>query len=421
MTVSVEAQGSAQVKKKSVIGGAMITTATVVGAGMFSLPVAMSGVWFSWSIGILAVTCFIMIMAGFMLLEANLNYRIGASFDTLTKDLLGRFWNIATNITFAFVLYILAYAYISGSAAVISQTLTQYFTIGISSRITGVIFTIVVAFIVWWSSTAVGRITTILLLGKFIAFFMTFASLLGYVQVDNLMDVMAPQGTSYLPFLLMTLPFCIVSFGFHGNVPSLVKHYGKDPKRIVSCILIGTLFALFLYVFWLYCTMGNISRADFKPIIAQGGNIDVFITAMGAILNSASMDVILTFFANFAVASSMLGATLGLFDYIADLCKFKDDNGGRAKTALVTYIPPALLCSIYPNGFLYAIGYAGLAFAVWAIIVPGLLAKASREKFGNPMFRTWGGTPLVYVVIVFGVITMLAHILSTFNILPTYS
>ncbi|PHI29797.1 tryptophan permease [Budvicia aquatica] len=420
MTVSVEAQGSVQVKNRSVVGGAMITTATVVGAGMFSLPVAMSGVWFSWSLVILVATCFIMIMAGFMILEANLNYNVGASFDTLTKDLLGRFWNITTGLTFAFVLYILAYAYISGSAAVISQTLTNYFNLTVPARITGVLFTILIAFIVWWSSTAVGRITTILLLGKFIAFFMTFANLLGYVEVDNLMDVMAPEGTRYLPYLLMTLPFCIVSFGFHGNVPSLVKHYGKDPKRIVQCILIGTLFALFLYVFWLLCTMGNISREDFRPIIAQGGNIDVFITAMSGILNSASMDIILTFFANFAVASSLLGATLGLFDYIADLCKFKDDNGGRAKTAIVTYLPPALLCSIYPNGFLYAIGYAGLAFAVWAIIVPALMAKASRKKFGSPMFRTWGGNPMIYIVLVFGVITMLAHILSTFNVLPTY-
>ncbi|VFS48328.1 Tryptophan permease [Budvicia aquatica] len=181
MTVSVEAQGSVQVKNRSVVGGAMITTATVVGAGMFSLPVAMSGVWFSWSLVILVATCFIMIMAGFMILEANLNYNVGASFDTLTKDLLGRFWNITTGLTFAFVLYILAYAYISGSAAVISQTLTNYFNLTVPARITGVLFTILIAFIVWWSSTAVGRITTILLLGKFIAFFMTFANLLGYV------------------------------------------------------------------------------------------------------------------------------------------------------------------------------------------------------------------------------------------------
>ncbi len=26
----------------------------------------------------------------------------------------------------------------------------------------------------------------------------------------------------------MTLPFCLASFGYHGNVPSLMKYYGRS-------------------------------------------------------------------------------------------------------------------------------------------------------------------------------------------------
>ena len=50
-----------------------------------------------------------------MILEANLNYRIGSSFDTITKDLLGKGWNLVNGVSIAFVLYILTYAYISAS------------------------------------------------------------------------------------------------------------------------------------------------------------------------------------------------------------------------------------------------------------------------------------------------------------------
>ena len=39
----------------------------------------------------------------------------------------------------------------------------------------------------------------------------------------------------------MTLPFCLASFGYHGNVPSLMKYYGKDPRTIVKCLVYGTL------------------------------------------------------------------------------------------------------------------------------------------------------------------------------------
>jgi amino acid permease len=49
----------------------------------------------------------------------------------------------------------------------------------------------------------------------------------------------------------MTLPFCLASFGYHGNVPSLMKYYGKDPRTIVKCLVYGTLLALVLYVVWL--------------------------------------------------------------------------------------------------------------------------------------------------------------------------
>ena len=37
----------------SVFGGAMIIGGTIIGAGMFSLPVVMSGAWFFWSIAAL--------------------------------------------------------------------------------------------------------------------------------------------------------------------------------------------------------------------------------------------------------------------------------------------------------------------------------------------------------------------------------
>ena len=47
--------------------------------------------------------------------------------------------------------------------------------------------------------------------------------------------------------------------------------------RQSNFIVIGTLFAVLLYIFWLAVTMGNISRAEFSPIIAKGGNIDVFV------------------------------------------------------------------------------------------------------------------------------------------------
>ncbi|VDZ74518.1 tryptophan-specific transport protein [Atlantibacter hermannii] len=128
-----------------------------------------------------------MLHSGLMILEANLNYHIGASFDTITKDLLGKHWNIINGITVAFVLYILTYAYISASGSVIHHTFSQM-NIDFPARLGGLLFALAVAFIVWLSTRAVSRMTTIVLGAKILTFFMTFGGLLWHVQPAVLLN-----------------------------------------------------------------------------------------------------------------------------------------------------------------------------------------------------------------------------------------
>ena len=396
----------------------MIIGGTIIGAGMFSLPVVMSGAWFFWSLLALIFTWFCMLHSGLMILEANLNYHIGASFDTITKDLLGNGWNIINGLTVAFVLYILTYAYISASGSVIQHTFAQM-DLAVPARLGGLAFALVVAFIVWLSTKAVSRMTTIVLGAKILTFFMTFGGLMWHVEPAILFN-RAEDNASYLPYVLMTLPFCLASFGYHGNVPSLMKYYGKDPLTIRRCLLLGTLMALVLYIIWLVGTMGNIPRPAFIAIAEKGGNIDVLVQTLSGLLNSSTLDLLLTVFSNFAVASSFLGVTLGLFDYLADLFKFDDSRLGRFKTALVTFLPPIAGGLLWPNGFIYAIGFAGLAATVWAAIVPALLARASRRRFGSPNYRVWGGNAMIILILCFGGANAIIHILSSFNLLPVY-
>lgn len=408
-----------QSRKPSLIGGAMIIGGTIVGAGMFSLPIVMAGSWFFWGITILVLTWFCMLMSGLMILEANLHYPIGSSFNTVVKDLLGKKWNALNGFTVAFVLYILTYAYISASGSVLSLTAIDEFGFHLSARLAGTLFAICLAFFVWLSTSAVSRMASFVLGVKILTFFLTFGNLLGKVDPIILFNVNEIDA-SYFPYILVILPFCLASFGFHGNVPSLMIHYGKDPKRILKALLFGTLIALVLYVIWLICTMGNIPRADFKPIMAAGGNIDNLVSALGGVDTKAWVNIVLLIFSNFAVASSFLGVTLGLFDYLADLLGFDNTRLGRFKTASVTFLPPILGGIIYPNGFLHAIGFAGLAATIWAVIVPALLAKESRIRFRQSTFKVWGGKTMIYIILAFGIINIIAFVLSNLNLLPVY-
>ncbi|HCM63680.1 MAG TPA: tryptophan permease [Morganella sp. (in: Bacteria)] len=407
-----------QTKRPSVLGGAMIIAGTAVGAGMFSIPVMTAGVWFTGSVLLLIYTWFCMYMSGLMILEANLNYPTGSSFHTITKDLLGNGWAIINGLSIAFVLYILTYAYISAGGSMLQENLSAR-GLSITPAMSGLLFAGVVAVIVWISTKAVDRLCTILIGGMVIAFVMSAGGMVTEFKPAILFNTADPDA-HYLPYALVALPFLLTSFGFHGNVPGLVKYYQKDAKSVVRSLFIGSLISLVIYILWQFAAQGNVPRANFKQVMAEGGNITALLGQMKAVIRSDTTVNLLNLFSYMALASSFLGVSLGLFDYLADFFKFKDNAAGRLKSALFTFIPPAVLAVLYPDGFLYAIGFAGLAATIWAVIVPALMAKATRRR--NPMaaYRVPGGNAMIIFIILFGVINAVTHILSMMNLLPVY-
>ena len=410
-----------QKKIPSLLGGAMIIAGTAIGAGMLANPTSTAGIWFVGSIIILFYTWFCMTTSGLMLLEANLHYPTGASFDTIVTDLLGKRWNILNGLSVAFVLYILTYAYITSGGSITENAINSLQGEIQISRSTGsLLFCLVLGLFVWLSTKAVDRISTILIGGMVIAFFLSTTGLLSSVNINTLLDNQNENTPAHLPYLLTALPVCLVSFGFHGNVPSLVKYYNREGRRVMQSIFIGTLLALFIYILWQMAVQGNLPRDKFAPVIAKGGEVAALLEALSAYIPVKYIGIALNFFAYMAIASSFLGVTLGLFDYIADLLKQPDTPWGRAKTALLTFLPPLLLSLQFPYGFVIAIGYAGLAATLWAAIVPALLVKASRKKFPESSYKVYGGKGMIYFIIFFGLINIIAQIGIQMGIIPTF-
>ncbi|EGT3574460.1 low affinity tryptophan permease TnaB [Citrobacter sp. ANG330] len=409
--------------KHSSFWGIMVIAGTVIGGGMFALPVDLSGAWFFWGAFILIIAWFSMLHSGLLLLEANLNYPVGSSFNTITKDLIGNKWNIVSGFTVAFVLYILTYAYISANGAIISETISMNMGYRVNPRIVGICTAIFVASVLWISSLAASRITSLFLGIKIISFIIVFGSFFFQVDFSILRDTagQAQNNASYFPYIFMALPVCLASFGFHGNIPSLIICYGKRKDKLIKSIVFGSLLALVIYLFWLYCTMGNISRESFSEIIASGGNVDSLVKSFLGTKQTGIIEFCLLVFSNLAVASSFFGVTLGLFDYLADLFKFDNSSMGRFKTVLLTFLPPAILYLIFPNGFIYGIGGAGLCATIWAVIIPAVLALKARQKFPNKMFTVWGGVIIPTIVILFGVAVIVCWFGNVFNLLPRFS
>ena len=405
-------------KYPSILGGAMIVAGTAVGAGMFSLPVAGAGMWFSYSVLMLVGVWFCMVMGGLLLLESNLHYEAGVSFDSLTHRILGPFWRVVSGVSVAFLLYILTYAYVSGGGSIVNHSLSVA-NITVSNQVAALIFAVILASIVIIGTKHVGRISTVLLGGMVITFLLAVSNLMVEVEPNKLW---MPDGKpEYMPYILAALPVGLASFGYQGVIPSLVKFYDKSATHVVKAVLVGTLLALVIYIGWLTVTMGNIHRSGFTDIIAQGGNIGALVASLASHISKESLNHLLTLFANLAVASSFLGVTLGLFDYIADLLGFDDSWFGRIKTGIVTFAPPTLLGILYPNGFILAIGYAALAGAISVAIIPAIMTIKVRKMFPDSKgYKVAGGTLTPMLVLAFGMAVVICHILNLFNLLPVF-
>ena len=122
-------------KLPSLLGGSMIIAGTAIGAGMLANPTSMSGIWFVGSLVMFLFTWFYTVVAGLMLMEANLHFPKGANLNTMVTQLLGKGWNIANGLAVAFTLYILTYAYITSGGGITENLLHRIVPeLGISHR-----------------------------------------------------------------------------------------------------------------------------------------------------------------------------------------------------------------------------------------------------------------------------------------------
>ena len=409
------------VKTPSLFGGAMIITGTVVGAGMLANPTATSGIWFAGSLIVLLYTWFSMLSGGLMILEANTHYPHGASFDTMVKDLLGQGWNIFNGIAVAFVLYLLTYAYIFVGGDLTAKGIGSALGMELSLTVGQIAFFLIFATCVWASARLVDRFTAVLIGGMVLTFIWATGGLITEAKLPVLFDTAAPAGTQYWIYLSAALPVCLASFGFHGNVSSLLKYFNGDAPKVAKSLWYGTLIALVIYILWQLAIQGNLPRNGFAPVIATDGQVSVLIDTLSKFVPTGNMALILSFFSYMAIATSFLGVTLGLFDYIADIFKWDDSIAGRTKTAAVTFLPPLISCLIFPTGFVTAIGYVGLAATVWTCFIPSLLLLRSRRKFGKGKnYSVFGGTRLVFWVGFFGLLNVLAWFLNKFELVPVF-
>jgi tyrosine-specific transport protein len=347
-----------------VIGGALIVAGTSIGAGMLALPVVTSITGFYPSIFVYLICWLVMTSTGLLYLEVAVRIPADANIISMASIFLGKKWKAVTWILYLFLFYCLSVSYISGGGEIILNVLG----LNIPQWLMTSIFVLFFGSVVYLGTNMVDRINFLLMVGLCVTFL--FFVVMGIKQVNvSLLNYAKPSKA------IWSLPVVLLSFGYQGVVPSLTYYLKKNIKQTRLAIIVGTTFVLLVYLLWEFLILGVV------PIEGKYGlaNAKTAVAPLRYYLNVNTVHMIGDFFGFFAITTSFLGISLGLFDFFSDGLKLKKKGKNKLFIFAFTFLPPLLVTLIYPDVFIEALQYAAVyGGIVLLIFLPTLLAWRER-------------------------------------------
>lgn len=395
-------------------GSMLIIAGTTIGAGMLALPLASAGLGFTTSILIMIGMWALMSYTALLMLEVHQYADKSATLHTLAYKLLGRKGQVIASGAMLFLFYALCAAYIAGGGAQLHQKI-QSLHVDIAPQIATVVFTFVIASVVAIGTHSVDIVNRVLFTAKIIAMAVMLALLLPQVKSHNLLEMPMQQG-----LIISALPVVFTSFGFHGSIPSIVRYLGLNIPNLKKVMIFGSALPLIVYLLWQLATQGILSQSE----LLANTDLTQFINALSQRLHNPLVGQSVSLFADLALATSFLGVSLGLFDFLADTLRRKATLAGRVQTACVTFIPPLAFALFYPQGFIMALGYAAIALVILAIFLPAAMVwqqrkqKATSTQENTSDYQVMGGKFSLIIVVVIGVIIILSQLLQMIGIIP---
>ncbi|USH01530.1 aromatic amino acid transporter [Grimontia kaedaensis] len=391
--------------RSKVLGSILIIASTTIGAGMLALPLASAGLGFTQSIFLMFAMWMLMSYTALLMLEVHQHAPANATLNSLARQFLGKKGQWVATAATLFLLYALCAAYIAGGGSQFHNKLSALRMAESLPQNTGIVlFTVLVATVVMLGTQKVDVINRGLFLLKVVLLGLSLALLLPLGKSQNLVSLPLQEG-----LLIAAIPVMFTSFGFHGSIPSVVAYTGLNIKVLRKVMLIGSALPLVIYVLWQAASFGVLGAST----LSQNSNLGMFIQSISAAVDSTRIANAIPLFADLALATSFLGVSLGLFDFMADMLKRPASTKGRIQTGLVTFIPPMLVALFYPQGFIAALGFASIALVILAVVLPVLMAlKVRRLGLNRDQYQVSGGKVALSVAMISGlsvIASQLAH------------
>lgn len=381
--------------KYRALGSVGIVAGTALGAGMLAMPIATAGVGFGTTLLLLFGLWAVMSYTALLMVEVYQHHSPHKGLSALAYYYLGRPGRWAANLAMPFLLYALVAAYLVGGGHIVNVFLQQLGLANPPDFLGIVLFAAVGGAVVTLGTHSVDIVNRFLFATKILFLLLMLTLLLPHVRGELLLAAPVQHA-----LVLAAIPIVFTSFGFHGSIPSIVSYMQGDIKKLKRVFLLGSSIPLCVYLLWQLATLGVLENQVFLQVLAQAAGINGLLIALKTI--TPHVELAVRVFAGLALATSFLGVSLGLFDFLAQMFRHKNRLTGRLRTGVITFLPPLTFALYFPQGFVFALGFAAVALAVLSLLLPALLAWRVRQQHAHG-YRVWGGAPLLVAVLIAGV------------------
>jgi tyrosine-specific transport protein len=257
---------------------------------------------------------------------------------------------------------------------------------------------LIVSLPIYFGITYVHHFNRLVVISMFLVFFTLIFFITPHIDIHILFTA-----SNHVP--IMALPIVFTSFGFLIIIPSLRSYLDDDIKKIKAAIILGSAIPLIIYILWITVVMGVIpvsGEGGLQAILTQSEPVKNITRALVLQAGGFAISTFVQIFILFAIASSFVGTSLGLYDFIADGLTIKKTQVGKIKILALTFFPPLMIVFFQNHLFLTALGFAGLISTILFGIYPVLLAWSGRYVRQLPThYRSFVNRPIFFIMIVF--------------------
>ena len=358
---------------KKMLSSIFIVTGTTIGGGMVLLP-AVIGVYSYYSaIGILIAVWLVNTMIALIFLEANCYLPAKTSLISMSRRLLGRYGEWTAWIVCLVFLYTIMCAYTTGMTEIISGFLEKNL-LHVPSSYLSILSVITISLPIYFGMTHINVFNRFIVISMFTAFFALTFFITPHIEISNLLA--API---HLP--TMALPIVFTSFGFLIIIPSLRGYLNDNVKHLKISIIVGSFIPLIIYMLWVTVVIGAIpalGKDSLQTILAQSEPVKNMANVLISHTGNLQISFFIQIFILFAIASSFIGTSLGLYDFLADGLNISKSPIGKIKLLVLTFIPPLIIALTQNHLFITALGFAGLMSTILFGLYPVMLAWSGR-------------------------------------------